>query len=187
MKILFTILFLFFSLFVNAQRGSTTISISYGDGSGQRKEIGARAELLGYSSKGPIKTFDLGFSHQLGKFTTVETGVAILNHRYQYTLFFVPNRIPVDKSVNTLIFPVKLKVDLFKYIFVSGGFVLNREIGANESNELDFGFGIGAGLQYYFKNKLGVFIYAQANIHTISIGLSEQHVSAGLAYRFQKK
>ncbi len=187
MKLIFTMLLLSFSFIVKAQSGSTTISISYGEGNGQRKPIAAKAELLGFSSKGSIKTFDIGASHMLGKHISLETGFTILNHHYQYTLYDQPGRTPVDKSANTLLFPIKLKVDILKYLFISGGFLLNSSLGSKESNGIDVGFGIGAGLQYYHKNKYGIYIYPQANVHTLSIGLSEHHIAAGLAYRFQKK
>ncbi len=187
MKILFTVLFPSFSIFTNAQKGSTTFLISHGEGNGQRKPIAAKAELNGYSSEGSIKTFDVGVSHMLGKHAALETGVTILNHHYQYTLFAMPSQVLVDKSANTIIIPIKLKVDILKYFFVSGGFLLNRGIGTNDSNGLDVGFGIGAGIQYYHKNKYGVFIYPQANLHTLTIGLSERHIAYGLAYRIQKK
>lgn len=187
MKLLFTILLLSFSLLVKAQNGSTTISISYGKGQGQRKPIAAKVELNGYSSEGSVKTFNVGVSHMLGKHTALETGVTILNHQYQYTLSDNPTRTSVAKLANTLVLPVKLKVDLFKYFFISGGFLLNSSLGSNESNGLDVGFGIGMGVQYYFKNKYGIFIYPQANVHTLTIGLSERHVATGFAYRFQKK
>lgn len=186
MKLLFTVLFLLLSLLVKAQIGSTTLSFSYGKGQGQRKPIAAKAELLGFSSKGSIKTFDVGASHMLGKHTSLETGVTILNHRYQYTLYDKPGRTSVAKAANTLVIPIKLKVNILKYFFISGGFLLNSSLRSNDSNGLDVGFGIGAGVQYYFQNKYGIFIYPQTNVHTLTIGLSEQHIAAGLAYRFQK-
>lgn len=169
-----------------AQKGATTLSISYGNGKGQRKPIAAKAELLGFSSEGPIKTFDIGASRMISKHAALEIGASILNHHYQYTLFDKPGRTPFDKSVNTFIFPIKLKVDVLKYFFISVGFLLNSDLGVNEGNGIDIGFGIGAGVQYYFNNKYGIFIYPQTNIHTLTIGLSEQHVAFGLAYRISR-
>jgi hypothetical protein len=60
-------------------------------------------------------------------------------------------------------------------------------LSTNEGPRMDVGFGIGAGAQYYFKNKYGIFIYPQTNIHSLAVGLAEEHVTFGLAYRILKK
>jgi len=174
---------LLLSLFVQAQKGTTAFSVSYGQGKGQIKPIAAKVQLLGNSSEGSIKTFEVGAYRMIGKHVALEIGASILNHRYQYTLLDEPGRKPVYKSENTFVLPIKLRIAVLKYIFISGGFLLNEEFGENDGLGIDIGFGIGAGVQYYFKNKYGVFIYPQTNIHSLTIGLSEQHVAFGLAYK----
>lgn len=184
MKNLFTVIFLCSALVSHAQRGTTTFSFSYGEGKGQRKPLLAKAELLGSSSEGPTRAFDVGAYRMIGKHVSLETGISLLNHKFQYTLLDQPGRLPVNRSVNTLILPIKLKVDILKYLFISSGVLLNTDLG--EQDEVDIGFGIGAGVQYYFKNKYGVFISPQTNVHTLTIGLSEKHLAFGLAYRIPK-
>ena len=179
-NILLTLLFILVGVFAQAQKGTTTFSISYGEGKGQRKPILAKVDPSGLSSEGPIKTFEVGASGMIGKYTSLDIGVSLLNHRYQYTQLDRPGRTPVDKSLNTFVFPIKLKVDILKYIFISGGILLNSDMGGYQ---VDLGFGIGAGVQYYYRNRFGIFIYPQTNIHSLAVGLSEEHVAFGLAYR----
>ena len=180
MKYIFTLLLLSYSFFVHAQKGTTTFSISYGEGKGQIKAMLAKVEFAGFSSEGPTRSFDIGASGMIGKHTSLDIGVSLLNHRYQYTSWDRPGRTPVNKSVNTFVFPIKLKVDILKYLFISGGFLLNSDMGGFSP---DLGVSIGAGVQYYFNNKYGVFIFPQTNIHSITVGLKESHTAFGIAYR----
>lgn len=182
MKYIFMLLLLAYTIFAQAQKGTTTFSISYGQGKGQIKPLAAKAEMSGSYSEGSIQAYGISLLGNISMHTALEIGVSLVNHRYQYTKFDFPGRqLPVDKSVNTLVFPIKLKIDILKYFFISGGFLLNANVGGHD--EIDVGVGIGAGVQYYFKNKYGIFIYPQTNIHTITIGLKESHTAFGLAYR----
>ena len=184
MNKLFIVLFLSLPFLARAQKGAATISASYGNGKGQIKPLLAKAEMLGTYSEGAIRTFDVGLAGSVSKSTAVEIGISVLNHQYQFTSYDFPNkRSTVNKSTSTLVFPIKLRVDILKYFFISGGFLLNTTTGQEKG--LDVGVGIGAGVQYYFKNKYGFFIYPQTNIHTPTIGLSEQHIAFGLAYRIK--
>lgn len=183
MNKLLTLLFLLISAFANAQKGTNTFMVSYGLGNGQIKPIAAKVELHAFSSEGTVRSFDIAASHMISNQAALEVGVTILNHRYQYRVIDKPGQIPVDKSITKLVTPVKLKVDVLKYFFISGGFLLNWNLSTNEQHGVDVGFGIGAGAQYYFRNKYGIFIFPQTNIHSLTYGLSEKHVAFGLAYR----
>lgn len=188
MKKLFIVLFFSFAFLTTAQaqKGTTTISISYGDGKGQIKPLMAKVEMSGRFDEGPVRSFDMSLAGMVSKHAAVEIGVSVLNHRYLFTKYDYPGpQQPETKVANTIIFPVKLRVDILKYLFISGGFLLNAELG--KGHPVDLGFGIGAGIQYYFKNKYGVFVYPQTNIHTIAIGLLENHIAFGLSYRIPKK
>lgn len=132
-------------------------------------------------------TYDVNLVGAISKIASIEIGTTLLNHKYQYTAYDpLKPQIPENRSIHTLVFPVKLRFDILKYLFVSGGFMLHSDIG-QQGSDLDLGFSIGAGIQYYFKNKYGVFIYPQRNIHTLTIGLVEEHVAFGLAYRIPNK
>ena len=180
MKFISILLFLSSSFFAQAQKGTTTFSISYGEGKGQRKAMLAKVEFLGFSSEGPTRTLDIGASGMISKHTSLAIGVSFLNHRYQYTPWDTPGQTTFTKSVNTFVFPIKLQVDILRYLFISGGFLLNSEMGGYRP---DFGVSIGAGMQYYFNNRFGIFIYPQTNIHSITVGLKESHTAFGLGYR----
>lgn len=182
MKIIFMVPFLFIVFLARAQKGTATFSISYGDGKGQIKPMLAKAEMLGTYTEGPVRSYDVSLAGALSKSTALEIGISVLNHQYQFTKFDFPDkRISVNRSVNTLVFPIKLRVDILKYFFISGGFLLNTEVG--QSDQVELGVGIGVGVQYYFKNKYGFFIYPQTNIHRVTIGLKENHIAFGLSYR----
>ena len=181
-NILLTLSFILFGVFAEAQKGTTTFSLSYGKGKGQIKTLLAKADMLGRYDEGAIRSFDLGLAGMVSKHTAVEIGLSVLNHRYLFTKFDYPGLQQAEtRSENTLVFPIKLRVDILKYFFVGGGFLLVTEFGSERP--VDLGVSIGAGVQYYFKNKYGVFIYPQTNIHTLTIGLLENHTSFGLAYR----
>lgn len=179
------VLFLSFAFLAQAQKGTVTFSISYGHGKGEIKPLMAKAEMSGRFDEGPVHSFDMSLAGMISKHTSVEIGVSTLNHRYLFTSFDYLNLQQSEtRSVNTLIFPIKLRVDILKYFFIGGGFLLNAELG--RARKLDLGVGIGAGVQYYFKNKYGVFIYPQTNIHSLAVGLAEQHITYGISYRIHK-
>ncbi len=182
-NIILTLLFILVGVIAQAQKGTTTFSISYGEGKGQIKPILAKAEMLGRYDEGDVRTFDVGLSGKVSKHTALEIGVSVLNHRYLFTTYEPRFQKSENRSVNTLVFPIKLRVDILKYFFVGGGIFLSAELDRGRGRAVDLGVGIGAGVQYYFKNKYGIFIYPQTNIHTLSIGLQENHTSFGLAYR----
>ncbi len=185
MKKFLIVLFLSLSILAQAQKGVTTFSISYGHGKGEIGPTIGVAKMSESYSKGPIKTVDFNLNRAVGKSTSIETGFSILKHRYDYRRFDPPNSNPPEnRLLKTLVIPIKLKVDILNYFFIGGGFLLNAEIGENP--RLQAGFGIGAGAQYFYKNKYGVFIYPQVNIHNTTVGLAEHHIAYGLAYRFHK-
>lgn len=181
-NILLTLSFILFGVFAQAQKGTTTFSLGYGKGKGQIKPLMAKAQMLGAHSEGDVRTFDVSLVGAVSKSTAIEIGLSLLNHRYQYRKFDFPvSNVLEDKSVYTLIFPIKVRFDILKYFFISGGFLLINDF--DRGRQTDLGVSIGAGVQYYFKNKYGVFIYPQTNVHTLTIGLLENHTSFGIAYR----
>lgn len=180
-NILLTLSFILVGVFAQAQKGTTTVLLSYGDGKGQIKPLMAKAEMLGRYDEGDVRTFDVGLAGKVSKHTALEIGVSVLNHRYLFTTYEPRFQKSENRSVNTLVFPIKLRVDILKYFFVGGGIFLSAEL--DRGYAVDLGVGIGAGVQYYFKNKYGIFIYPQTNVHRLTIGLLENHVAFGLAYR----
>ncbi|MGF1926281.1 MAG: hypothetical protein ACQUHE_19065, partial [Bacteroidia bacterium] len=141
-SLLFVILFLSSGL-AQAQKGNAVVSISYGDGRGQIKPLLAKAEMLGRYDEGSIRTFDVGLAGMMSKYASLQIGVSVINHRYLFTDFqFLNTQVAVSRSVNTLAFPIKLRFDILKYLFVSGGFLLNADLGKGQ--QTDVGVGIGA-------------------------------------------
>jgi hypothetical protein len=159
--------------------------INYGQGNGQIKPILSVAKMSGQYAKGDVSLLGFNYLIGTGKHNAFETGIIIQKHDFVYSYFGnPPNTIITDNTITSVILPLKLRFNILKYFFISGGMLADISLNG-EGHKL--GFGIGAGIQYYRKNKYGIFIYPQANIHTIGIGLAESHISAGLAHRFQKK
>lgn len=185
MNKLLTLLFLLISVFANAQKGTNTFTISYGQGNGQIKPILSVAKMSGQYAKGDVSLFGFNYLIGTGKRNAIETGIIIQKHDFVYSDFSNPPNTIVTNNTNTsVILPLKLRFNILKYFFISGGMLADISLSGEAHN---LGLGIGAGVQYYYKNKYGIFVYPQANIHTIGIGLAESHVTAGFAYRFQKK
>lgn len=184
MKINYVTILLLFPFFVFAQKGTQTYSVSYGFGDGKIRPIIAMAKMSGSYTAGNVKTFGINLNHGIGKHTTFETGFIALKHNYTYTEYhFPPEPVVADKTNTSIIIPLKLKIDILKYLFISGGMLADISLNGEGTN---LGFGIGAGVQYYYRNKYGFFIYPQANVHTVEVGLAESHIAFGLAYRIKK-
>ena len=185
MKYIYTLLLIMSPVLLIAQKGSQTFLVSYGFGNGQIKPILAMAKMSGSYAEGSVKTYGINFNEGIGKHASLETGIIALKHNYTYKEFrFPPVSTVSDQTKTSLIIPLKIKINILKYLFISGGMLLDVNLNGKGST---IGFGIGAGAQYYYKNKYGIFIYPQANVHSIEIGLAESHIAVGLAYRIQKK
>jgi len=186
MKIIWIALFLLFALDAQAQKGTTTLSASYGIGNGTIRPIVGVAKMAGSYTKGDVDVLGINYNFGFKKHKSFETGFLFLRHNYTYTEFGFPGAISVtDKTNTSLLIPAKLRFNILKYFFISGGFLADINLANGDGHSL--GLGVGAGLQYYHKNKYGIFIYPQANLHTLGIGLAESHVSFGLSYRLVKK
>lgn len=176
MKRLLSVLFLLLAFSTYAQKGSTIFLISYREGEGQIKEILTKAETL--------SQYVHGLTGKASKSTAIEIGFSLLNHQYECTKFDMFSKITsVNQTVNALVFP-KLRFDILRYFFISSGFLLNADI--DPIDDIDMGVSFGVGIQCYFKNKAGIFIYPQKNIHKLSIGLVEKHNAFGITHSINK-
>ncbi|MES2651420.1 MAG: hypothetical protein V4663_06760 [Bacteroidota bacterium] len=186
MKKLLLALFLLFPVLAQAQRGRNSISVSYGTGRGQIKPIlGTVSETTKASS---IHALGLNYNVGINKCGIFETGAMLLRHTYQFSY---SNAGPLGsqitnskKNLTALVLPLKLRFDMLKYFFISGGPFIDVDI--TKGIKPSLGVGIGVGAQYYYKNKYGIFIYPQTNLHTLDIGLTEQHITYGISYRIHK-
>ncbi|KQC01516.1 hypothetical protein [Pedobacter sp. Hv1] len=185
MKYLFVLpLFLIAFSGLAQKKGANIYSISYGHGNGEIRPFAALAKSNGTNSKGPVNLFGLNYYGGIGKHAYIETGISLLTHRYTFKEFGSPEPKPiVNKSYNAFFIPFKIRFDIAKFFFISGGLSADFNVKGGSS----LGAGIGAGVQYYHKKGYGIFIYPQTNVHDLAIGLVERNISFGLAYRIPRR
>ncbi len=189
MKSIIILPLLLVAFLAKAQKGTNTYAISYGEGKGQIKGVIGMAKRFDSTSEGPVNFFDFSYTIGKRKHSGIETGVSLMKHDFTYSILdtksFTTTITP--RSIYSLIVPLKLRTDIFKYFFISGGFLAHINIGDGGIESLgigsSLGIGIGGGIQYVHKEKYGIFVYPQVNVHSIDFGLLEQHTSFGISYR----
>lgn len=196
MNKLLTLLFLLSSVFANAQNRSKTFAMSYGIGNGDitrysTSKVGRMSSEEGKS----LHIFGLNYFDEVGKNLFVETGLSLLKHDYTYTSIRLEQSGFVSSSsehtIKSIVIPLKLRFEFGKYFFLNGGLLAGIGLEKTQEDIPDLsgiGFGLGVGLQYYYQNKIGIFVNPQVNAHGLlglgnTTGLLERNVTFGLAYR----
>ena len=194
----YTLLFILtlFSMVCFAQNKSKIFSISYGLGNGDitdysTKKVGRMSSEEGKS----LQVFGLNYFDEVSKNLFIETGLSLLKHNYTLTSWKMsPSGFTSslsEQSVKSLVIPLKLRFEFGKYFFLNGGLMADISLDKIQDDMRDIsgiGFGLGLGLQYYHRNKIGIFVNPQINAHSLlgfgsSTGILERNVTLGLAYR----
>ncbi len=192
MKSIIILPLLLVAFLAKAQKGTNTYAISYGEGKGQIRSVLTMAKKFDSTSEGPVNFFDFSYTIGKRKHSAIETGVSLMKHDFTYSILDTksPTVTITPRSIYALIVPLKLRTDILKYFFISGGLLGHINIGDGGIESLgiesSLGIGLGGGIQYVHKEKYGIFVYPQVNIHNIGYGLLEHHTSFGISYRLGK-
>lgn len=193
MRILIIVPLLLVAFFVHAQKGTTTYAIGYGEGNGQIRGILGMAKRFDSTSEGAVNYFDFNYTRGRRKHSALETGISLLKHDFTYRNWDQTGGTSTvsERSMYTLIVPVKFRFYVLKYFFISSGLLAHINVKDEGTHTLgigsSIGIGVGGGIQYFYKEKYGVFIYPQVNVHSLGFGLIEQHTSFGISYRIVNK
>lgn len=190
MKKLFTILLITFSLFVQAQDREKRIILNYGVGSGElvtfwhmvgaNPSIGKSLTNLGlnysYTLKNKNWHLDIGLNYLQFKHTSTP------GHLSPYP------QVAQNYTAKIISIPIKFRYEAGKYIFFNGNLYLDREIKSTYTVGISgLGAGLGMGGQYFFNDKLGIYVNPQLDLRSIvsfsSYKLLAKSVDFGLAYK----
>lgn len=181
-----------FALFAQAQEKRKILSIDYGLGNGSLFTFD-KMDGGGSREGKSLTNFGINYSYGLAKKNLfLETGLAYLTYKYTITASYPPNSWSWDYTQNLISVPVRLRYEAGKYIFFNGSLYLDIDVSKRTSRGLSgIGTGLGAGLQYYFKDKVGFYINPQFNIRNLAsfsgspYKLASTQVAFGLAYKFK--
>ncbi len=191
MKRLLTISIILFSFFAKAQDRKKSISLNYGIGNGS---LFTFTKMDGGGSYDGKSLTNIGFNYNYSlkkKNWYLETGLNYLVYKYTLTADYPPGFQRLwDYTKNLISVPVKLRYEAGKYIFFNGNLYLDIDVSKRYSRELSgIGAGVGMGGQYYFNNKVGIYINPQLDLRNIAslsgspYKLLGTSVAFGLSYR----
>lgn len=197
-----TVLLLIFITFCCKAQERSSISVSYGTGNGDIGHIGfGKAE--GGVSRNTDKSLNIiginYWSETSTKNLYLETGIHYLVYKYlsisNYDMH-LPNTI-TGRTVKVISVPLKLRYEPWNFLFLNGGLYTDIDVSEKYPNYppkiSGIGLGLGIGLQYYFKNRLGIYVNPQIDLRnmltfsTYNSGykLLDSHLTFGLAYRIK--
>ncbi|RZL11886.1 MAG: porin family protein [Pedobacter sp.] len=155
-----------------------------------------RQQLIGAGSRSLDSFYGLQFSYSYlyNRNWSIETGLgfsSIKFRSYGAPGINVPTR---DHDVNILSVPLKIRYNIGKFVFFSGGGIIDLDVKNTDGINSLSGFGLtaGAGLKYDLKSGPGIFINPQLTSHALIPFTSEKNilkllnasVSFGLSYAF---
>lgn len=196
MKKLTLLAFLLVTLFCKAQETRNVIAINYGTGNGSVGQLG-KVDGGGHKEVQSLNTIGISYLERMSKNLYFETGLQYLVCKYTSWPGVAPPEFnfSTDHLVKLIGVPIKLRYEAGKYIFFNTGLYVDIDVSekAIYSSQKFSGLGAsaGIGLQYYFKNKLGLYVNPMLdfrNLLTISSGsnkLVSGNLVFGLAYRIK--
>ena len=188
-----------FAFFAQAQEKRKTIAVNYGFGAGavgqgfsSKKDGGGGSSQEGQS----LNTIGISYWNEIAKQLYVETGFHYLVHQYT-THSHMPPIMIFDNEIKLISIPLKIRYEAGRYIYFNSGFYVDLDISEDHPNSFNnfsgVGFGVGMGLQHYFKNGIGIYTNPQLdfrNLHPFSAQYSSEklfngNLVFGLAYRIK--
>lgn len=190
-----TLVFLLFSLSLTAQeqRKGHYIGLSNAAAAIAKLTLPGVVGAGGYYGKSTSK-FGINYTYQWSKRLALETGLTYYDHDYEtsYTSSTGSNqRFPNNFTMLNL--PVGIKMSFGNYVYLNGGLNLDIELSSTSANKFSgIGAMLGVGGQYFYKNKIGVFVNPQVLLHSLasfseynSRELAEASLTFGLAYKLK--
>jgi hypothetical protein len=194
MKLNLTILTL--ALFITQAYAQTnnTLSVIYAPGSGDVNIHGAIGDF-GYKSK-PSKAFGLGYTRQIKKFFSLETGLTYSQSDIEKTSIYASTSTSRYDGINMITIPLLAKFTFFKYLYADLGFDLDFQTNYKSDisvapKQSGIGFEGGAGAKYSFRS-ITIFVSPYFQYHGLikfnhegsNQELLNTGVKLGLGYNF---
>jgi hypothetical protein len=196
MRKLLTVFFMFFAFFAQAQEKRKGISVSYGRGEGNLFRL-VKVDGGSFNDHGKsLRTIGVSYSRETGlKNLYLEPGICYFTYRYKGVFTSYANKTwEEERTVKLISIPIKLRYEIGKYVFFNGGSYIDIDLATEGRGWIKeftgIGVGIGAGLQYYLKNKIGVYLNPQIDVRNLVAFSNETpqrifntNLLVGLAYR----
>lgn len=129
--------------------------------------------LAGASSTSADNFFALGLEYitPINQRLSLETGFN-MSHQNATVMPNLPPNIDYELISERFIqinVPVYLRLDILKYVFIHGGFLLDFDpnLNARYDNQTGIGFGAGMGIQYQFNNDWGIYLSPFMKMHSL--------------------
>jgi hypothetical protein len=142
-----------------------------------------------------FNSYGINFKKETAKNLFLGLGINYGNYRYTFINETYIEDFELSTSIqqiNLLSFPIQLRYEPNKYIFIDGGAVIDFNLRKRYDYYSGIGVNIGAGLQYYFKNKIGIHINPEANFRSLlsfkennAFSINDYVVKVGLSYKFK--
>ncbi|MCY1528655.1 hypothetical protein D9M68_637690 [compost metagenome] len=144
-----------------------------------------------------LNNIGLNYFTETVKNLFLETGVQYFSHNFTHTPSFTGTYSlpPISNTLHIISVPVKVRYEFAKLFFLNGGLYADMEVGNTQKsrNFSGIGAGIGAGMQYYFTNKVGIAVNPQLGLRNIlsfsansqKASLLDASVALGLVYRLK--
>lgn len=165
-------------------------SYSFSDGYLRQEPVLGSASIDNESTR----KFSIQYTYQKNKNIGIESGLSLL--RFKFNVTPAPTGIvqpATAQEIKLLSLPVYVKYTFLDYFYLNGGlsFDLDVKNTSEINNQSGIGLGAGAGAQYYFNNKIGLFLNPQLVFHsllnfndaTYPRRLYEANVTVGLSYK----
>lgn len=180
-------------LFSFAQKKSSTFVLSYGSGNGSVAHYRKVDGSITTNKNKSLNIFGINYHESINKYFFIETGLAYINYKYTSTYHYPgTSETSTLNKLELINLPIKIRLEFAKFFFLNTGLLmdLNLDQMGSYNSGIKSGLGVtaGFGMQYYYKNKFGVTINPQANLHGLitGYGLMESNITFGLAYRIVK-
>lgn len=194
MRILIATILFFLSFCAQSQEYRRVIEASYAFGQTSVFQKGNLIGATGYEAR-HYDTFGVTYSRVLANTVSIYTGISWLTGKVENVSPIADGIVRETHSLSMLYLPVGIKFTFLKYLFVKGNAVVAFDTSKESplSNQTGIGGGMAAGVQYVFKNRVGIYFSPYFNQHGIILfnreamheRLMENGFLFGVSYHFR--